>query len=88
MADAERLQNQGRLVEAEHEAQHLALAMAGHKARIRQLTDPFAPVELLCMRELRVELDELSHKQALHHDLIEKIRRLREHLGLPRYEER
>lgn len=88
MANAERLLNEGRLLEAEHEAQRLAIAMAGHRQRLRTLADPFEPIEQLDLAAMRVELDELQAKELRYDALLLQIAALRDALGKPRYEAR
>lgn len=88
MANHERLMMEGRLHEAEQQAQHLAIAMNGHRRRIRELADPFVPVGQMDLGALRVELDELQAKEVRHFQTLKLIEELREALGKPRYEER
>lgn len=88
MSNHERLVLEGRLQEAEQQAQHLAIAMNGHRRRIRELSDPFVPVGEVDLGALRVELDELQAKEQRYYQTNKLIAELREALGKPRYEER
>lgn len=79
--------NEGRLQEAEQEARHLAIAMDGHRRRIREATDPFLPIQQLDLGALKVEVDELQAKELRFDALLQTIARLRDALGKPRYQE-
>jgi ribosomal 50S subunit-associated protein YjgA (DUF615 family) len=85
MGSEERLLLKGRLEEREQRARHLAIAMAGHRKRIRQLNDPYQPIAQYDVTAVRVELDELQAKEQEYQALLHEIARLREDLGLPRY---
>lgn len=86
MGSDERLLNQGRLVEAEQRAQHLAIKLHGLKRQLREQTDPHRPIAELDVSVLRVVLDDLATTEAEYQRTLTTIAALREDLGLPRYE--
>jgi len=82
------LRMKGALAEKEQEAKRLAILLAGHRDRVRQMTDRHKPVEKIDTTELRVEVDTIVDLNARLQTLLDEIAELRRDLNLDRYEAR
>ena len=82
MIDTERLKHRGRLAEKEQEAKRLALGIQGDMAAIRDLLDPFAPVEDLHAEVAAAQAVELAGKHAEYCGLLEEIKAIKKALGI------
>lgn len=81
MIDTERLKHRGRLAEKEQEAKRLALGIQGDMAAIRDLLDPFAPVEDLHAEVAAAQAVELAGKHAEYCGLLAEIKAIKKALG-------
>lgn len=82
MIDTERLKHRGRLAEKEQEAKRLALGIQGDMTAIRDLLDPFAPVEDLRAEVAAAQAVELAGKHAEYCGLLEEIKAIKKALGI------
>ena len=82
MIDTERLKHRGRLAEKEQEAKRLALGIQGDMAAIRDLLDPFAPVEDLHAEVAAAQAVELAGKHAEYCGLLAEIKAIKKALGI------
>ena len=77
----ERLKFKGRLVEKENEARQLRLSMEGDLKAIRDILDPFEPMQDVRADLAAAQAVELAGKHAEYLGLLEDIKAIRKALG-------
>lgn len=86
MSSDERLLNIGRLQEKEQQAQMLAIRIHGLKESFRKIGDPHRPLSDLKWSDIQSVSEELLHAQNQFERLVGEISRLRNDLGMGKYE--
>lgn len=78
---SERLKYKGRLAEKKEKAQQLKLSMEGDLKAVRDLLDPFEPLEDIRADLAAAQAVELAGKHAEYLGLLEEIKAIRKALG-------
>jgi hypothetical protein len=80
--DGERLKHMGRLAEKEADARRLKMSIQGDIDAVRNLLDPFAPIEDLRAEVAAAQAVELAGKHAEYCGLLEEIKAIKKALGI------
>ncbi|MDG4475425.1 hypothetical protein [Thiovibrio frasassiensis] len=80
--DSERLKHRGRLAEKEADARRLDMSIQGDIAAIRDLLDPFAPIEDLRAEVAASQAVELAGKHAEYCGVLAEIKAIKKALGI------
>jgi hypothetical protein len=78
---SEILKYKGRLLEKEEHAKSLKLRMSGDITALRELLDPFIPVEKLKADVIAAQALELANKQIVLKETLAEIEAIKEALG-------